>query len=56
MQERVNYIVKLLGDSADTHAKELKALKAAHNKHTSDLEDSKLECTPRVAAGADGVH
>merc|ERR1719382_1816441 len=36
MDERMRYVEKLLGDSADKHAKELKALKAAHEKHAGD--------------------
>jgi len=41
VEERINYVEKLLGDSADKHAKELKALKAAHDRHASDLSDVK---------------
>merc|ERR1719296_282964 len=35
LQERVDYLESLLGDSADRHAKELEALKAAHASHAS---------------------
>merc|ERR1712110_606826 len=35
--ERVDYIEKLCGDSADKHADELAALKAAHSKHADEL-------------------
>jgi hypothetical protein len=37
VQEHLNYLEKLLGDSADKHAQEPQALKDAHAKHASDL-------------------
>merc|ERR1719229_349490 len=41
MGERMRYVEKLLGDSADKHAKELKALKAAHDRHAADVASLK---------------
>lgn len=35
MPERIDYLEKMLGDSADTHAQELQALKEAHSKTAS---------------------
>merc|ERR1719193_2326895 len=37
MGERLAYVEKLLGDSADKHADELQAIKASHGKHAEDL-------------------
>ena len=39
MEECVNYVEKLLGDSPDKHAKQLKALKDTHAKHAGDVAD-----------------
>jgi hypothetical protein len=36
MQERMNYLEKMMGDSAEKHSKELENLKAAHGKHAAD--------------------
>merc|ERR1719210_1377637 len=48
VQERLIYLEKVVGDSADKHAAEIDALKAAHSKHataaakqTKDLESLK---------------
>merc|ERR1712238_587648 len=41
LPERMAFVEKLLGDSADKHAKELRALKAAHDRHASDVSELK---------------
>jgi chromosome segregation ATPase len=41
LQERVDYLERQLGDSAEKHARELKALKDAHGRHARDLESVK---------------
>ena len=38
MGERLGYLKKLLGDSADKHKRELEALKATHAKQARDLD------------------
>jgi len=38
MGERVGYLEKMLGDSVEKHAKELRDLKDSHSKHKSDLD------------------
>jgi len=41
MAERLDYLEHLMGDSADRHARELEAVKAAHSKHAKDLQGAK---------------
>jgi len=38
LQERVDYLEKLLGDSADKHAKELDNLKVVHARHAEEVK------------------
>ena len=40
MPERMAYLEKKIGDSADKHAKELQNLKAAHDNHAKSVADS----------------
>merc|ERR1740121_2981241 len=40
LQERVDYLESMLGDSADKHAKELEKLKASHEKHSAAMSKS----------------
>ena len=37
MEDRLNYLDKVLGDSADKHAQEIAALKAAHAAHIAEF-------------------
>lgn len=41
LKERVDYVEKLLGDSADKHAGELQAPRDAHGKHLKELSPSR---------------
>lgn len=40
MNERVAYLEKLVGDSADKHSKELESLKSLHSRHVSDTKST----------------
>lgn len=44
MHERIQYIESVIGDSADKHARELDALKAAHDKHNQALAKHAKGC------------
>mmetsp|Transcript_139137 Transcript_139137/g.444470 ORF Transcript_139137/g.444470 Transcript_139137/m.444470 type:complete len:2115 (+) Transcript_139137:85-6429(+) len=41
MQERLDYLEKVLGDSADKHAREVEALKTSHSKHIEEVRNIK---------------
>jgi len=44
VSERVDYLEKLMGDNADKHAEEVRALQAAHSKHETALGKHAKEC------------
>mmetsp|Transcript_10058 Transcript_10058/g.27079 ORF Transcript_10058/g.27079 Transcript_10058/m.27079 type:complete len:424 (-) Transcript_10058:7-1278(-) len=48
MPERMEYIEKLLGDSADKHAEEVQSLRDAHSKHAQDLLDHHATVEERI--------
>merc|ERR1712039_919367 len=55
MGERIDYLEKMLGDSADKHFEELQALKAAHAKHADALSrharDANASLTQHATVG-----
>eukprot|EP00972_Heterocapsa_arctica_P036347 5349559-Heterocapsa_arctica.AAC.1 len=40
LPERISYLGKTIGDSADKHAKKLEKLKAAHDAHAQGIPDA----------------
>ena len=51
VQEKVKYIEKLIGDSADEHAKKLEAHKRDLEDHKRNLDDHKMQAQSQKAPG-----
>merc|ERR1719469_1331578 len=48
LPERMAFVEKLRGDSADKHTKEIEALKQAHSKHAKSLDEHHATVEQRI--------
>lgn len=51
LAERVEYLERLMGDSADRHARELEALRSAHANHAKELQGTKSAQAQHASVG-----